>query len=331
MESRYQIIHQLADGRFHSGEELAQRCGISRAGVWKQVQQLRSSLDCKIDAVRGRGYRMGSPLELLDQELILASISNTGRSFISQLELYQQIESTNSHLLKQSAGELSSGHVCLAEEQTDGRGRRGRSWLSPFGSSIYLSIFWSYPCGSAHLTGLSLAAGVAVVDALRALGVDQVGLKWPNDILWDGRKLAGLLLEVAGEVDGPSRVVLGLGINRGLALLQGASIDQPWVDLTEIPGGADISRNHLAATLIDSLLQTMGEFSQGGISSLVEAWQRYDLYYGKPVRLQLGERHISGIHRGIDATGSILLEHFTGDISAYHGGEVSLRAGKVVS
>jgi BirA family biotin operon repressor/biotin-[acetyl-CoA-carboxylase] ligase len=325
MESRYQIVRQLADGKFHSGEELAQQCGISRAGVWKHIRQLRS-IPIKIHAVRGRGYRMEQPLELLDREKILTSISTTGRSYISQLELHQQIGSTNGHLLAQPPGELVSGHICLAEEQTDGRGRRGRSWVSPFGSSIYLSIFWSYPYGPAHLSSLSLAAGVAVVEGLKALGITQVGLKWPNDILWDGRKLAGLLLEVAGEADGPSRVVLGLGINYGLAPAQGEKIDQPWADLTEIPGGSGISRNQLAAILLDRLLQTMGGFTRDGISSLVADWQRYDLYYGKPVSLQMGERQIDGIHRGIDMTGSILLEQSTGEICAYHGGEVSLRA-----
>ncbi len=325
MESRYQIIRQLADGKFHSGEELAQRCGISRAGIWKHIQQLSTSINLKIHAVRGRGYRIERPLELLDREQILAAISTTGRSWISKLELHQQIGSTNSHLLTQPPGEISSGHICLAEEQTDGRGRRGRSWVSPFGSSIYLSIFWDYPDGPSHLSTLSLAAGVAVVDTLQALGVAQVGLKWPNDILWDGRKLAGLLLEVAGESDGPSRVVLGLGINCGLALAQGENIDQPWIDLTEIPGGSDISRNRLAAALLESLLQTMGRFTQDGISSLVKEWKRYDLYYGLPVALQLGSQQIDGIHRGIDITGSILLEKATGEVCAYHGGEVSLR------
>ena len=154
---------------------------------------------------------MERPLELLDREQILAAISTTGRNWISQLELHQQMESTNGYLLAQPPGELSSGHICLAEEQTEGRGRRGRSWVSPFGSSIYLSIFWSYPSGPAHLSALSLAAGVAVVDGLKALGVAQVGLKWPNDILWDGRKLAGLLLEVAGEADGPQPSGAGAG------------------------------------------------------------------------------------------------------------------------
>ncbi len=324
MDSRYKIIRLLADGRFHSGEELAQQCGISRAGVWKQIKQLGSML-IKIHAVRGRGYRLERPLELLDREQILAAVSVKGRSWISQLELHQQIGSTNGYLLAQPPGELSSGHICLAEEQTEGRGRRGRGWVSPFGSSIYLSIFWSYPYGPTHLSALSLAAGVAVVDGLRSLGVSEVGLKWPNDILWDGRKLAGLLLEVAGEADGPSRVVLGLGINSGLGPAQGEGIDQPWVDLSEVPGGDKISRNRLAAVMLDCLLQTMGSVTQDGISSMAADWQRYDLYYGRPITLHMGERQIKGVHRGIDMSGSIMLEQETGEIHTYHGGEVSLR------
>ena len=222
---------------------------------------------------------------------------------------------------------MVSGHVCLAEQQTSGRGRRGRPWVSPYGSNIYFSILWKFAMGPAQLGGLSLAAGLAVVRSLESVGVSDVGLKWPNDIYWRGRKLAGLLLEVTGEAEGPSSVVLGVGINTGMTKKQGESIDQPWVSLHEITGGNIISRNRLAGLVLDNLIQTLVDFEAEGLQPLLEEWHRYDLYYDQPVRVHMGKRSIDGVHRGIDSAGALLLEH-EGEINPYYGGEVSLRLGE---
>jgi BirA family biotin operon repressor/biotin-[acetyl-CoA-carboxylase] ligase len=323
MDHRSHILSRLADGRFHSGEDLARACGISRAAVWKHVKLLRESYGLEVFSVRGKGHRLGKPLELLDPEQICAAFSEQTRSRLAQLEILQQLGSTNSHLMQRALEGAPSGSACLAEQQTAGRGRRGREWISPFGRNIYLSLLWRFPKGPAELSGLSLAAGLAVVQSLEQLGVQGVKLKWPNDILWDGRKLAGLLLEVAGEAEGPSRVVLGVGLNIRLAPEYGEMIDQPWVDLSQIPAGEEISRNRLAARLLDNLLETLERFEQEGLKPLIAAWQRYDIYHGQPISLQVGGKLIQGIHRGINGEGALLLEQGE-KLKAFHGGEVSL-------
>ncbi len=327
MHLRYRIIKQLADGRFHSGEELAETCGITRAAIWKHIKKIKDMLDMEVFSVRGKGYRLTYPLQLLDEEKIRAAMNHECSKRINKFEIHQSIESTNAYLIEQEPHRMINGHVCLAEQQISGRGRRGRPWISPYGSNIYFSILWKFAMGPAQLGGLSLAAGLAVVRSLESVGVSDVGLKWPNDIYWRGRKLAGLLLEVTGEAEGPSSVVLGVGINTGMTKKQGESIDQPWVSLHEITGGNNISRNRLAGLVIDNLTQTLVDFEAEGLQPLLEEWHRYDLYYDQPVRVHMGKRSIDGVHRGIDSAGALLLEH-EGEIHPYYGGEVSLRIGQ---
>ena len=324
MNLRYSIIRRLADGRFHSGEDLAEAFGITRAAIWKHIKKIQELLDMEIFSVRGKGYRLNYPLELLDEEKIRAAMSPESQDLLQKLEIHQSIESTNACLLEQEADDKISGQVCLAEQQTAGRGRRGRPWVSPFGNNIYFSLLWKFAMGPAQLSGLSLVAGISVVRSLETIGVSEVGLKWPNDIYWRERKLAGFLLEVTGESEGPSCVVLGAGINTGMSRSQGESIDQPWVTLSEITGGNNVSRNRLAGLVLGNLLQTMADFEKDGLQPLLEEWQRYDLYYNLPVTVHLGSKSLNGIHRGIDASGALLLEH-DGEIQPFHGGEVSLR------
>jgi BirA family biotin operon repressor/biotin-[acetyl-CoA-carboxylase] ligase len=328
MAIRYQIIRQLADGRFHSGEALAHAFGVSRAAVWKQLKLLQEQLQMDLHAVSGRGYRLVQPLELLDPQQILGGLSPEAHACINGLDVHDCVDSTNAHLMRLASEGAPSGRVCLAEQQTAGRGRRGREWVSPYGSNIYLSILWRYPLAPVQLSGLSLAAGVATVRALKRLGVKDIGLKWPNDILCQGRKLAGLLLEVAGESQGPSRVVLGLGLNTSLTDAQAQTIDQPWIDLATVPGGRKVSRNRLASELLDQLLMVLTAFESNGLAPLLDEWHEYDLYHGRAISLRMVNRSIEGVHQGIDQTGALLLA-VNGKVQAYHAGEVSLRTGPV--
>ena len=324
MDTRQKILRTLSDGRFHSGEMLAESCGISRTAVWKHLSHIREQLGLEIFSVRGKGYRLAVKLELLDSERIKKEMSPSVLAEVSMFEIKGQIDSTNSYLMAQTPDNVESGYVCLAEQQTAGRGRQGRVWVSPYGNNIYLSIFWRFNLDLAGLSGLSLAAGVVVAKALNGLGVSDVGLKWPNDILWHNRKLAGLLIEVTGEQGGPSNVVLGLGLNSRISNLHGASIDQPWTDLSAVTHGQEISRNLLAARLVEALIKGLNDFQDNGFTSLVQDWNRYDLYQGKMVSLQLGTNRIVGVHRGVENSGALLLE-VEGKTKAYHGGELSLR------
>ncbi|MCP3870608.1 MAG: bifunctional biotin--[acetyl-CoA-carboxylase] ligase/biotin operon repressor BirA [Gammaproteobacteria bacterium] len=321
-----QLVRMLADGHFHSGEKLAEAMGLSRAAIWKHLSQIRDRMGIEVFAVRGKGYRLSEPLELFQDSLIRTHLSDTARDRLSKLEIFSSIDSTNSYLMERVEKKSPSGHVCVAEQQTAGRGRRGRYWVSPFGNNIYLSLHWVFTLTLGELSGLSLAAGVAVVKSLESLGLDGIKLKWPNDVLWQNRKLAGLLLEVSGEQDGPSRVVLGLGLNSHMRQDHGMEIDQPWVDLSQIPGGKQISRNRLVAALLNELLDTMARFEAEGLNPLIPGWESYDAYLGQPVVLQVGNRVIEGVHQGIDANGALLLLH-EGRLQVYHGGEISLRPG----
>lgn len=323
MDTHLKVIRLLADGGRHSGSELAERLGVSRAAVWKAIRKASEVLGVEVRSVRGSGYCLPAPLELLDPEQLLDSIPHETRQRIARLEIYDDIDSTNSHVMREAREGAPSGLLCLAERQTAGRGRHGRSWVSPFGANIYLSLLWRYPFGPGELGGLSLAAGVAVASVLEAEGVPEVALKWPNDILWRRRKLAGLLLEVAGEAQGPSLVVVGLGLNTHLAGPQTAGIDQPWVDLTSVPGLGNYSRNRLAARLAERLVGAMARYAEEGLAAFLPEWERFDLYRGDPVELRLGDRTVVGIHAGVDGQGALRLER-DGSIETYHAGEVSL-------
>ena len=325
MDLAFEIIKCLSGGGFHSGEVLAARFGVSRAAVWKHLKRVRDEIGMEVHSVRGRGYRLARPIELLDRERVRAAISGEGQARLRTLEIHERIDSTNSYLMSKALSGAESGSVCLAEQQTSGRGRRGRHWVSPFGTNIYLSLYWHFPMSPAELSGLSLAAGIIVAETLEQMGVQGVGLKWPNDVLWDSRKLAGLLLEVSGEHGGPSRVVLGIGMNTMLATEQGQSIDQPWSDLAQIPGGREISRNELAGVLIDNLINLLALFEAQGLAPFMSRWQKYDVFSGKHVVLRMGNESIEGVYRGIDDNGALLLER-DNVLDVFHGGEISLRA-----
>ena len=324
LHKQLRIVRMLADGQFHSGEKIADSLGVSRAAVWKQLSQIRERMGIEIFAVRGKGYKLSAPLELLDYDLIHSRLGDTARELLSELEILDRIDSTSSYLMARLPEGIGSGHVCISEQQTAGRGRMGRHWVSPFGNNIYLSIHWRYLLPIAELSGLSLAAGLAVARCLDSLGLEGIELKWPNDVLWQNRKLAGLLLEVSGEQGGPSRVVLGLGLNCRIDREHAVDIDQPWADLSQVPGGDGLSRNTLAAALLEHLLDTLNRFEQEGLTPLIPAWKLYDSYLGKPVVVQMGAHRIEGTHQGIDRNGALLLLR-EGRVQTYHGGEISLR------
>ncbi len=324
MQRGLDLIRVLADGDYHSGEVIAGRLGISRTAVWKALTKVAGQLDLVIERAPGRGYRLAVPLQLLEPERILRALPAAAAARLSRLEVLPQIDSTNLRLMAAAAAGASAGSVCLAERQTAGRGRRGRTWVSPFAANLYLSVLWRYPAGPAALGGVSLAAGVTVAAALQRLGLAEVGLKWPNDLLWRGRKLGGLLLEVVGEAQGPSHLVVGLGVNLRMEADQGRAIEQPWVDLYQALDGRPPERNVLAAVLIDALLEMLERFGQVGLGPFLAEWERYDRLRGQRVQVQLGDRVMTGDYAGIEPDGALRLDTADGRL-CLHSGEVSLR------
>jgi BirA family biotin operon repressor/biotin-[acetyl-CoA-carboxylase] ligase len=321
MSTRHQLLRLLADGAFHSGTDLGAAVGVSRAAVNKAVQGLvGEGLD--IHSVPGRGYRLAESFVPLSARTIESLLATVRRPL--PVEVLEHTDSTNQQVLRTGA-EPGSGRACLAEAQYAGRGRRGRSWVATPYHNVILSILWRFELGPAALVGLSLAAGVAVLRALRAFGIREAALKWPNDVLLDRRKLAGLLIDLRGEANGPSTVVLGLGLNVHVAPREAALIDQPWVALREVmPGPVD--RNRLAALLIAEFSDMFETFERDGFEPYRRAWERDHAYQQREVQLQLGQDRVTGTVVGIDAEGSLQLRDASGQVRAYRSGEVSLRA-----
>jgi len=315
------LLRLLADGRFHSGAELARDLGLSRTAIWNLIHELES-LGLEICAVRGKGYRLNRPLELLCETSIRGYLSEPASALASSLEIHDELDSTNSHLARQAA---AGAAVCLAEVQSAGRGRVGRIWLSPLGGNIYLSVLWHFDDHSAF-AGLSLAVGVAVIRALRQAGVDGANLKWPNDILWHARKLGGILLEASGEAHGRHAIMIGIGLNLYMPPGRGQGIDQAWTDLAQIMGGAIPPRNRLIALLLNELLPMLRDYGQTGLRAFLDEWRAYHCFDGQLVTLQQGTHRISGRVAGVTETGLLVLECEEGGRREFASGDMRLRA-----
>lgn len=317
-----QILSILVDGQFHSGQELANQLGLSRSGVWKVIQTLEAR-GIEVFAVQGKGYRLAQPMELLTKSAIEETLTELRSNHQGEINVLWDVDSTNRYLTQTVNNHAVTGTTCLAETQSAGRGRRGRSWVSPLGGNIYLSQLWRFNTGPAHLSGLSLAAAIAVVRVIRQMGMVNAGLKWPNDILLNGKKLAGILLEMHGESNGPTNVIVGVGINVRLPETAAQQIDQPFISLSEVSNRA-LERNKIAAQLISQLMYVYDLFSEKGFGAFIEEWCAMDVYRNQRVQLQLPSGNISGINRGVDRTGALRVEH-EGQISSYPSGELSLR------
>ncbi len=316
------LISLLADGAFHSGECLGKTLGVSRAAIWKLIKSLEAK-GLEVDAVSGRGYRLTKALELLDAEKILGQLDSASRALLYRLEVLQAVDSTNAYLVEKAVNGSPGGFACVAEYQQSGRGRRGRQWLSPYGSNIYLSLLWRFQEGAGRLGGLSLAVAVAVMRALQDCGLQTAGLKWPNDILANNKKLAGILLEVAGESNGPCYAVIGLGINVDMPDCVKSVIDQPLTDLRSC--GVTEGRNVVTGMILHHVLLAIPQYLQRGLDAFREEWRKWDLMTNQSVVVLQGEDRHYGVARGIDERGLLLLEDEQG-IHSFSSGEVSLRS-----
>ncbi len=323
MEHKRALLDLLSDGRFHSGRQLGDTLGISRSAVWKHLHALEHR-GIEIHTVRAKGYRLAKPLEFLSREKIRALLPMTSRRLISGIEIHQTIASTNRYLLDSLVRGGPSAYVCLAESQWDGRGRRGKSWVSPYACNLYLSLSWRFSEMPVAFTALGLVVAVALTRALNAMGLREVRLKWPNDVLWGAGKLAGILLELSGESGGPYNVVIGVGLNIRMPAHLAGGIGQPWSDLEQALGKG-VSRNQVCAMVLHHLLEVLCHFQQWGFASFIEEWRQHDATYGKAVTIVLPEQRFSGIAAGIDDNGACLLRH-RDKLYRFMSGDVSLRA-----
>jgi len=322
---RIELLRLLADGARHSGEELAAALSISRAAVWKRLQQLEEwGIAC--EATPGSGYRLESALDLLDTGAIQGRLPSAARERLRNLEVHAELESTNDRLL--AVNDLPAGRfdACLGEFQSAGRGRRGRRWVAPFASGLCLSVNWNYRDAPATLSALSLAVGVAARRALKRLGFPGLSLKWPNDIVHAGDKLGGILIDLRGEAAGPAYFVVGIGINVRLPTSVRDGLRAEGVEATDLASLGEVpSRNEVAAVMIAELTAALVEFGGRGLAAFTDEWQEADALIGRPVRVLQGGQHLDGLARGVDGDGALMLETdgvrrriLSGDVSVRH-------------
>lgn len=308
------LIAIMSDGEFHSGEQLGSELGMSRAAINKHIHTVREwGLD--IFTVPGKGYKLPAAIQLLDRDKILAALPE------GNVDVLPVIDSTNQYL-QDRITQLRSGDACVAEYQQAGRGRRGRQWFSPFGSNLYLSMYWKLDQGPAAAMGLSLVIGIVTAEVMQQLGAKDVRVKWPNDLYLKDRKLAGILVELTGKTGDAAHLVIGAGINLRMREPAANVIDQGWINLQE--AGIDIDRNELTVTLLKELRGALRKFELEGLSSFISRWRNLDNFIDRPVKLLIGDREIHGIERGIDPQGALLLE-LNGEVKTFIGGEISLR------
>jgi BirA family biotin operon repressor/biotin-[acetyl-CoA-carboxylase] ligase len=311
------LLKLLENGEFHSGQALGAALGISRAAVWKKLQQLEVELDIEIHKVRGRGYRLASRVCLLDAGSIEAALAPLGWA----VRVYDTVGSTNAEAMRLIDDGEALPLLVLSEQQTAGRGRRGRKWVSPFAENLYYSLALRIDGGMRQLEGLSLLVGLAVIKTLREAGVAAAGLKWPNDILVGRRKLAGILLELTGDPADVCHVVIGVGVN--VNMRTSSEVDQSWTSMF-LEVGCAHDRNYVASALSRNLANYMRAHKELGFAAFKEEWEHCHLWHGAEVTLLSGSGEIHGIVLGVDAAGGLRLD-VGGQERVFSGGELSLR------
>jgi BirA family transcriptional regulator, biotin operon repressor / biotin---[acetyl-CoA-carboxylase] ligase len=305
-----QLLALLAPGDALSGSRLAAETGVTRAAIWKQIEALRHR-GVPIESAGAAGYRLPWPIQMLDEQAIRARLPSAMASRIGALEVHWELDSTSSELQRRAAA-APDVSIVTAETQTAGRGRRGRSWLSPPGLNLYLSCLKRFDAGFASLSGLSLATGVIVLRALHALQIDGARLKWPNDVLTENGKLAGILVELSGEYQGPCAAVIGIGLNLRLTPALREQAGQPIADLASLCHGTPPDRNHVAAALVASLVEGLAQFERDGFAAFVDEYAQHDALRGVPLRVSSAAGDLDGVGAGIDARGALQLQTAAG-------------------
>ena len=242
---------------------------------------------------------------------------------LPNIHLFDTLDSTNTWLKQNGA----CGDICIAEQQTAGRGRRGNQWLSPKAENIYLSLKWCFSTLPTHLSLLSLVVGLSIVNALKKIGLSDHGVKWPNDIYWQGLKMGGILIESvassAKKTIGVS-VVIGIGLNINMPVSAGEQIDQPWISLSKVLG-KQINRNQLLALLLMQLIDDLQGFEQLDLAQFEKQWQQWDILDGQSVRILRQYEELAGVVQGLDTEGRIGVRLASGQLQYFSSAEIRLK------
>jgi BirA family biotin operon repressor/biotin-[acetyl-CoA-carboxylase] ligase len=321
------VFAVLADGAFHSGEDLAKALGVSRSAVWKTVNALRE-LGATLHAARNRGYRLAHGGEPIDPAEIRDRLARDARDHVASVEAAWTIPSTNSALLARANPKIGTSEVLLAEYQSAGRGRRGRAWIAPPGGAICLSLSWTFAEVPQDLSALGLVVGVCAVRVLRGLGVEAATLKWPNDLLIGEKKLGGVLIDLRAESAGPACVVIGIGLNVALGAALLRRIAETGTAATDLAsaGLTAPSRNTIAAALVSACVKGLLGFEAEGLKPFIEEWRAADALRGRPVSVSGADGTARGLARGIDLHGALVVETPQG-IKRFISGDVTVRPG----
>jgi BirA family biotin operon repressor/biotin-[acetyl-CoA-carboxylase] ligase len=321
------VFQRLNDREFISGETLAADLSVTRAAVWKAVEQLRE-LGVALDASTHKGYRLAPGLSALREEAIEAALGGDARAHLASLVVEWTLESTNTKLLDSLPPAAGCASVVLAEHQTGGRGRRGRSWVAPPGGAVCLSVAWQYAELPADLSALSLVVGLCAVNALHELGIEGVNLKWPNDLVTRNGKLGGILIEMRAEAGGPVHVVIGIGLNVLLDEGARAAVKAAGNVADDIRAHRDPApdRNAIVAGVLRRLVPALRDFPRHGLKPHLSHWGACDALFDRPVNVENAGEITSGIARGVDSHGALLVET-PGGVQRFISGEVSVRVG----
>ena len=319
------VFQRLDDRSFQSGEALAADLSVTRAAVWKAVEQLRE-LGVALDASTNKGYKLGLGVSALSAGRIEALLELEVRARIEALVVEWELESTNTRLLESLPPAAHRAAIVLAEHQTGGRGRRGRGWIAPPGGAICLSIGWQYADMPADLSALSLVVGLCVVSALRELAVNDVRLKWPNDLVTAQGKLGGILIEMRAEAGGPVHVVVGIGLNVLLDDAARAAVKATGNTAVDIRAHRNPvpDRNAIVAALLARLIPALEGFPRHGLTPHLANWHEHDALFDQEVRIENAGEVSRGVARGIDAHGALLVEA-PGGVRRFVSGEVTVR------
>lgn len=317
------VLSLLDDHRYYSGQALAQRFNVTRATIHNCIDRIES-LGIAIERVRGLGYRLAHPLDLLNRAEILKKISIETSIELKNIQCLQEVDSTNRFATEIEPPLEGQFSVVLAEMQTAGKGRRGRQWVSPYAANIYMSVLWPLQRPLNESGVLSPMLAIGMLNSLNNLDVAGLGLKWPNDIYCHGKKLAGLLVECSGEISGGCKMVIGMGVNVYMSQLKDVQIDQQWTDVSSQTSQWQFSRNDLAAELINNCVADLVRFENNSYSNLNDEWSRWDMLKDKQVDLHAANFVKTGVSRGIDSDGCLLLETTSG-VEKFSAGDVSLR------
>ena len=313
------VTKLLSDLEFHDGTSLGDYLNITRTAVWKVIKKLEA-YQVPLTSTKGKGYQFHEPLILLEKLRIKKLLKTKSM----QLEVYEEVDSTNDQV-KKIYDPKKKITVCLAETQTQGRGRFQRHWHSPFAQNIYISLLYPFNKDISELAGLSLIVGLAICKTLESCCnlSKPLLVKWPNDVMYDNQKLAGSLIEVQAQTNDTCQVIIGIGLNVNMQLDPDKKIKQTWTSLKESTNQF-YDRNILTASLIEHVTDYLDQFAQLGLKSFLNEWRTRDYLFNKPVHLKSHHEELRGIGQGISEHGHLLIKLNDNSLRSFSAGDTTL-------